>query len=800
MKKTVTRSTWFFSLLIWLVVASAPQPVHAAGTGDLNNDGVVNIFDALLALQYAVGLHVPHDVTAFTSAADVAPLDVCNNQKGDGTVNVFDALAILRRAVNLDDWICTTKPAPNVSVQILTDTPVFSVYQGGVSLAFDTADRPHLLIGGDHVYHYFQEGSLWRSERIPVPDMSNGTMFAARLFVDAQNVLHCLLQDPLLQMRYGTKQSGRWLVEKIDADAAFVDANGTLHTISYNQEANTFTYRTKSGGSWVTESFSAGIGAIGVTDGLATAAPLLMKLTVDAQGVAHLVFCRTVTDGIEDTILQYASNAGGSWSAETLREWFSTGPSAIDLVVDQGGTPHIAYGYSEIIHGTRMCMPGPCDNDDQVDYFTRVNGKWVMTMADGTDGPGVLSLNVGKQGAVHLMIQNYSLVYSAKTGSAWATTAVPEELHYVTAFSSALDSAGKLHLVHLYDGALRFASLVNEAWQIEPVANPKPSGEFQDLVTDMAGNLHVSYWDAANSTLMYATNKPGYWATEVVSSGVTIGRATAIAVDPHGTAQIASIDTNSGRLMHAVKGSGGWSVQTVSNNVSGLPSLGVDSNGNPYIMITGGLLYTRNTSGDWVVSQPIVLNNNFTSHAGISVTAAGKVYACMEIHYRSSGGLADGLWLASREPGASSWLTEKIPDGLANNSYCKVMADDAGTVHVAHKYWENQIMYARKSAGGWESQVVATGLFAGDIFLALDPARNPYLSYYDAANGVVNYAFTSGTGWRSNLLANIRNIYGKPNVMAPISLDPAGNLHAAIFDYNSGDLNIFNVSGPAGLP
>ena len=73
-------------------------------TGDVNGDVSVNVFDALLTLQYAVGLYHPIDVNGFKAAADVAPLEA-GKPKGDGAVNVFDALAILRHAVGLDPWL-----------------------------------------------------------------------------------------------------------------------------------------------------------------------------------------------------------------------------------------------------------------------------------------------------------------------------------------------------------------------------------------------------------------------------------------------------------------------------------------------------------------------------------------------------------------------------------------------------------------------------------------------------------------------------------------------------------------------
>ena len=89
--------------------------VCSALSGDVNEDNAVNVFDALLVLQYSVGLHYPINETAFKLIADVAPLNALGVPMGDSTVNVFDALAILRHAVNLDDWTGIPKPPASPS-------------------------------------------------------------------------------------------------------------------------------------------------------------------------------------------------------------------------------------------------------------------------------------------------------------------------------------------------------------------------------------------------------------------------------------------------------------------------------------------------------------------------------------------------------------------------------------------------------------------------------------------------------------------------------------------------------------
>ena len=792
------------TLAIVLLLAGTPGPV-SAGMGDINSDGAVNVFDALIVLQTAVGLHDPPESVLFKAAADVAPMDACNDLRGDGTVDVFDALAILRHAVNLDDWSCTTQLTPGMSVQRLTDSPVYTLYAGGMlSLAFDTSDRPHLIIGGDHVYHYYHDGTRWRSERIPVPDGSN----PMKLFIDSRNVMHCLFRgaSPSL-ISSATKESGRWAVETIAADEAVVDAGGTLHTISYDQGTNAFTYRKRSGGSWVSASFSAATGTVGVSAGLATAVPRLMKLAVDVRGAAHLVFCRTVTDGVEDTILQYASNAGGTWIVERIHRSISTSPSAIDLVVDGSGAPHIAYGYSEIVNGTVWCTD-PCDLRGQVDYLTRSGGKWLTSKADSIDYVTGVSLNLDSQGAAHLMIDTSALLqYDTKQGSTWTPVAVAEGLGMLKAFSAALDSTGRVHLGHLSQDGLRYASYVDGQWQVEDVSIPQPTGEYPDLAADPAGRLHVSYWDAATQTLQYATNGPGFWTTETVSGNVAMSKATSLAVDAGGRVHIVYNDIRADRLMHAVKSSGGWSVEPVAASPYGRPAMAVDARGTVHVVYRlwyarNNLWYAENASGSWVTSKVADIGW-WGDSLDVTVSPDGAVAICLDVPDSSSPVLAEGIWLLTKAPSASSWTFDTVFGGAVITSYCTVVADDAGALHLAYRQKGeigrgNQLIYARKGPAGWENQVVDTGL-VDRLSLALDPARNPYLSYYDQETGLVNYAFKTGSGWQSKPLVNLI-VYDKPDFLAPLTIDPAGALHAAYFDHFRGDLNVVHVPDPARLP
>ena len=103
MKATKTKLLVMVGIICLLVGIS--NVTFAAGIlADVNNDSVVNDYDALLTLQYAVGLYHPSDEATFKATADVAPLDANGKPKGDGVINIFDSLAILRHVAEIDDW------------------------------------------------------------------------------------------------------------------------------------------------------------------------------------------------------------------------------------------------------------------------------------------------------------------------------------------------------------------------------------------------------------------------------------------------------------------------------------------------------------------------------------------------------------------------------------------------------------------------------------------------------------------------------------------------------------------------
>ena len=79
----------------------AVPPVVAGTCGDLNGDGVINVFDAITLLQIIVGIVEPTPTQL--KVGDVV---------GDGMINVFDAISLLQHIVGLLDITECGPPAP----------------------------------------------------------------------------------------------------------------------------------------------------------------------------------------------------------------------------------------------------------------------------------------------------------------------------------------------------------------------------------------------------------------------------------------------------------------------------------------------------------------------------------------------------------------------------------------------------------------------------------------------------------------------------------------------------------------
>lgn len=161
-----------------------------------------------------------------------------------------------------------------------------------------------------------------------------------------------------------------------------------------------------------------------------------------------------------------------------------------------------------------------------------------------------------------------------------------------------------------------------------------------------------------------------------------------------------------------------------------------------------------------------------------------------------------GIWLAAKAPGAAAWTFDNVFTGpwSSYTDNFKMLVDHVGGVHFTYtltgKYaLDSELRYARKSSTGWETQAVATG-YIDKHLLAIDSARNPYITYWNLGYGTIEYAYRSGSKWQARRLVDMI-AEDKQRFPVPIAIDARGHLNMAYFDSQKHDLNVVTILNPS---
>ena len=119
-------------------------------------------------------------------------------------------------------------------------------------------------------------------------------------------------------------------------------------------------------------------------------------------------------------------------------------------------------------------------------------------------------------------------------------------------------------------------------------------GMYTSITLDDSGKAYISYYDADDGDLEYATNAFGMWLTSTVDSSGEVGQYTSISLDSTGKAHISYYDSTNHDLKYATNASGTWVINTVdsSGKVGEYTSMTLDSLGKAHIS------YYDSTSGD----------------------------------------------------------------------------------------------------------------------------------------------------------------------------------------------------------
>ena len=240
-------------------------------------------------------------------------------------------------------------------------------------------------------------------------------------------------------------------------------------------------------------------------------------------------------------------------------------------------------------------------------------------------------------------------------------------------------------------------------------------------------------------------------------------------------------------LVKADPNSPGWQ-RTVVDNISPsgfYPSLAFDHNGNPaisYLSESGGgrLKYAQWDGTHWVYQ--------------IVPDEAGYYGAYSSLAFDSLGNPAISYYDATNKDlkyayfNGTSWDIQTVAFASLLDTDTSLAFDSIGNPGIAYIYSDlsprTSVKFARWNGISWDIGTVdSTGYgvpFAGGyLSLAFDPNGNPAISYYDATNKDLKYAYFNGTSWEIGIVDSEGDV-GADN---SLTFDPSGNPAISYFDW-----------------
>ncbi len=353
-------------------------------------------------------------------------------------------------------------------------------------------------------------------------------------------------------------------------------------------------------------------------------------------------------------------------------------------------------------------------------------------------------------------------------------------------------------------------------WITETVDSEGDVGKNASIAVDSRGNVHISYYDATNKYLKYATNASGSWVTETVDGSGDVRYISSIAIDSSGNVYIIYRihDIYIDDLKYATNASGSWVIETIESIVADdrdvysaggyftAASIAVDSSDNVHISYSRfdwedfayfgeyynsySLKYATNVSGSWVkkvIEGPVGIYQSVGSPS-IAVDSLDNVHISYHFgysHYAYSHGIkyatnASGSWTRERVVGVA------IPGSIALDSGDNVYISYVGNLFDGAT---PELNYTTNASDSWVSETVdSEGNVGWGSSIALDSGDNIHISYFDRTNGDLKYTTDASGLWVTETVDSSGYVGGRRS----IALDSRDNVHISYYDYTNGDL------------
>ncbi|MCX7943382.1 MAG: hypothetical protein N2746_02595 [Deltaproteobacteria bacterium] len=611
------------------------------------------------------------------------------------------------------------------------DAPRFFTNFYNRSIKTDSNNIPHIVYGGDNLYHAYLSGANFITEVI---DNSPGVGEYASLFIDKNDYIHISYYNPTnLSLMYATNSGGVWSKSTVDSgnnvgmySAIAVDNNGFVHIAYFDATTSDLKYATNSSGVWTTQ----------VVESQFTSGEYC-SIHLDSSNNPHIAYYKrgfTPNKGV----LRYARRSGNIWNIQTLD--------------DQGDGIYVGLFTSIFIDKT---------DNIHISYFDSSSSD---------------------------------LKYVNNLGGVWNPPTVIESSGDVGRFSSlVVDDNGVVHVTYYNNSnaTLRYANNLGGSFNTYLVDNSASVGTFNSLAIDKNGVLHASYYDATNAKVKYAMRLQNTWTNfRFVDAAGSVGQYPSIHLDTLKRPHICYYDAYfGGELKYAYKLNNTWHISTIDNggvsnyNVGRFCNLKTDSLNKVHIsyldISRGNLKYINNTSGNWIAENPDNINTVGQYQTSLAIDSNGKIH--ISYHDTSNGG---DLKYTNNINGF--WLSTVVDDGGVTNANVgrdsSIAVDKNGFIHISYYDATNaDLKYATNISGSFVTYTIdSTGNVGQYTAIALDANGYPVISYYDGApNNNLKVAIFDGVNWSTTVADSHVNNVG---LYTSISIDANNKIHIAYYD------------------
>ncbi len=257
-----------------------------------------------------------------------------------------------------------------------------------------------------------------------------------------------------------------------------------------------------------------------------------------------------------------------------------------------------------------------------------------------------------------------------------------------------------------------------------------------------------------------------------------------------------------------------WNIQTIDNSgdVGQYNDIAYDSQGNPHIVYYNqsefSVMYAYWNTNGWTIEK---LDNSYSYtygpiYSSIAIDTFDQVHICYNKYTHN---LAWDYLIYTKIQSDGNRQNETIlTSGGGRNKYqsislCLEYVKVTGNIipHICYKFcdfiYEPDIIdfyYCTYNyiTSTWEFDLIDGGTNVGDWNdMAIDANGNLYVSYYDATDKDLKFAYYDGTSWSTQI---IDGLYSDVGQMTSIALDQNGVPHITYYDETNGNLKHATVT------